>query len=185
VTSHELASGESDNEPAQALSAGAFDAFFRDEMSKLLNVARLMFGHRHEDLAQEAMVIALTKWPKVASRSRGERFAYVKTTMVRLGLRELRRERSLRQRLPQLWNPGEEQFVESWVRDLGETAEVLDLVDRLPGRQRVVLALLLDGHSVQEVADIMEVSPSTVRSHLQGARVTLRPALRGRGAEVV
>jgi len=44
----------------------------------------------------------------------------------------------------------------------------------LPVRQRVVLYLLKDDHSIKEIARIMGITTSTVRSHLHQARKKLK-----------
>jgi RNA polymerase sigma factor (sigma-70 family) len=62
--------------------------------------------------------------------------------------------------------------------DLGifaeEQRQVLRLLRALPEQQRTVLALYYDGLSYEEIADLLGISPATVRSHLRHARKTLK-----------
>src|SRR3954452_6332261 len=55
-----------------------------------------------------------------------------------------------------------------------------EAMERLPDRQRLIVSLFeVDGHSTEEVADMLKVSQVTVRWHLHQARRTLREALKG------
>ena len=65
-----------------------------------------------------------------------------------------------------------------------ERAELRQSLDKalqeLPDRQRLVVSLFeIDGHSTEEVANMLSVSQVTVRWHLHQARQTLREALKG------
>lgn len=51
---------------------------------------------------------------------------------------------------------------------------VLALLDRLPDRQRQVLAWTYDGATTAEIAEALKISPDAVRSNLHHARTTLR-----------
>jgi RNA polymerase sigma-70 factor (ECF subfamily) len=51
---------------------------------------------------------------------------------------------------------------------------------KLPDRQRLIVSLFeIDGHSTEEVADMLQVSQVTVRWHLHQARRRLREMLKG------
>jgi RNA polymerase sigma factor (sigma-70 family) len=47
-------------------------------------------------------------------------------------------------------------------------------LSRLPGQQRVVFELYLKGHTHEEIAKILKMNPSTVRSHFRHARDKLQ-----------
>jgi RNA polymerase sigma factor (sigma-70 family) len=51
---------------------------------------------------------------------------------------------------------------------------VLAILDRLPLRQRQVLAWTYDGATTTEIAETLQISPDAVRSNLRHARTTLR-----------
>jgi RNA polymerase sigma-70 factor, ECF subfamily len=53
-------------------------------------------------------------------------------------------------------------------------------LEQLPDRQRLIVTLFeVDGHSTQEVAEMLHVSQVTVRWHLHQARKALREMLKG------
>jgi len=55
-----------------------------------------------------------------------------------------------------------------------------EAVNRLPDRQRLIVTLFeVEGHSTEEVADMLKVSQVTVRWHLHQARKALREMLKG------
>ena len=62
--------------------------------------------------------------------------------------------------------------------------DLLKAIRALPPRQRAVVALYyLDDRPVDEIADLMEVSGSTVKQHLFQARGRLGRALDGRSGQ--
>lgn len=65
--------------------------------------------------------------------------------------------------------------------DLGifteEQQQVLRLLRQLPPQQRTVAALFYDGMPMEQIAELVGVSPATVRSHLRYARATLKELL--------
>ena len=58
-----------------------------------------------------------------------------------------------------------------------EQARVLDLLRRLPLRQRQVMALAYDGYTPEEIASLLGMEPTAVRVNLQTARERLREYL--------
>ena len=65
-----------------------------------------------------------------------------------------------------------------------ERAELKDSLGKalaaLPDRQRLIVTLFeIDGHSTEEVANMLQVSQVTIRWHLHQARRTLRETLKG------
>ena len=53
-------------------------------------------------------------------------------------------------------------------------------LDRLPARQRLIVQLFeIDGHSTEEVAEMLQLTQVTVRWHLHQARKSLRESLKG------
>jgi len=69
--------------------------------------------------------------------------------------------------------------VEAWE----QRHEVLRLLDRLPPRQRQVLAWALDGHTPAEIANELEITPEAVRANLMKARRALAEHLGTTGDE--
>ncbi len=54
--------------------------------------------------------------------------------------------------------------IEEYLRRAG-TTEVVDPYERLTGREREVLQLIVEGHSTQEIATLLYVSGKTVETH--------------------
>ncbi|MCU7725077.1 sigma-70 family RNA polymerase sigma factor [Actinoplanes sp. KI2] len=177
-----LASGDDERDDGSTPPC-TFDDFYRDAQPKLARIARQMFGDMGEDLVAQAMIKAFLRWPKIQSMHPGARFNYVKKIMVREGIRHDNRERNFRIRLPQFLSSQSTAPVESQVLDKIAAAKALKLTDLLPTRQRIVLVMLLEGHSFEETAQFMNVTQSTVRSHLHQARKNLQSVIDKEGAE--
>jgi DNA-binding CsgD family transcriptional regulator len=64
------------------------------------------------------------------------------------------------------------------------TAERLDGLEMLTGREREVLAELVEGRGVSEMSERMEISANTVRTHLQNVFAKLGVASRAEAAAV-
>ena len=62
-----------------------------------------------------------------------------------------------------------------------EQARVLEVLRRLPGRQRQVLAWVYDGYAPTEIATLLNLDPGTVRASLHKARKMLKRQLTGEG----
>jgi RNA polymerase sigma-70 factor (ECF subfamily) len=128
-----------------------------------------------EDVVQEAMLEALVHWDKI-----GEPVPWLRTVVLRKYW-ALARNRKLEV-------PLEEAGVDDPVTgsDLGiyadEEQQVLRVLRELPSQQRAVTALCYDGMETHEIAELVGISPATVRSHLRHARATLKGRL---GSKVV
>jgi RNA polymerase sigma factor (sigma-70 family) len=153
--------------PAQPGPGAAFSAFYRQFVPTL--VAFLVWqGARPPDatdIAQDTMIKAYQRWSeihqpqswtrRVASRALVRRIASVEDFVD-----DPPEHSSL---LPTLTS------VEAWE----QRHEVLRLLDRLPPRQRQVLAWALDGYTPAEIADELEITPEAVRANLMKARRAL------------
>jgi RNA polymerase sigma factor (sigma-70 family) len=157
-----------------------FAAFYAAAAPKLLQRA-IMLGYYDDagiDLMQDAMEIALRNWSLLRARTDGERFNYVKTTMIRNAIRSSKRAGIFRSLVARLWNQDDHDPIQFEALETVRTGEILrEVIDALPKRQRFVVALLWDGYSIAEVAAEMNLTQSTVRSHLQHARVSLEARL--------
>jgi RNA polymerase sigma-70 factor (ECF subfamily) len=99
---------------------------------------------------------------------------------VNLGL-DLKRKQIVRRTErhdPQLFSGGARPDQDAERAELGQSLN--QALERLPGRQRLVVSLFeVDGYSTEEVATMLNVSRVTVRWHLHQARRALREALKG------
>ena len=156
-------------EPVDAIVTGDFASFYDREIRSVVGLTYVLSGSRvgAEDLAQDAFLTAYRHWDRVSvydnpgawvrrvaanrSISIGRRRVAEARALIRLG--------SERVALPELSNDSE---------------ELWSAVRRLPSRQAQVIALRYwDRRSTPEIAEILELSEATVKSHLQRARQTL------------
>ena len=153
----------------------SFDAFVAARGSALLRHAYVLTGDRYlaEDLVQETLAHLYRRWDKVAATTSPE--AYVKTSVTRQFL-SWRRRRSSGER-PTDHVPESPAAYDG--TDAVDDDDVLwRLLARLPRKQRAILALrFYDDQSDLQIAEILGVSASTVRSQASRALATLRDQL--------
>ncbi len=129
-----------------------------------------------EDIVQEvfADIVARNAWPAIRNHR-----SYLANAVRRSALRywrdSERRERLVRKiraltACPVLRAPDvlEQQRIRY---------EISDIMNRLPGQQRAVCTLLMEGYSVGEISVRLDLAGSTVRRHRQLARKSLRTHL--------
>jgi DNA-directed RNA polymerase specialized sigma24 family protein len=158
-------------------------------MSKLLASAYLMgAADAAPDLVQETMIVAGRKWEKqLYGRSAGERHTYLKTTLVRLILRQRHAEHTYWDLLRRLAARAVTEDRGGPVADeelmLGRLSpsNAMRALEGLPPQQRIVMTLRSEGFIPAEIATIMRLSQSAVRSHLMYARATLIQSLGAEG----
>jgi RNA polymerase sigma-70 factor (ECF subfamily) len=157
-----------------------FDDFYRQTYARVLAYARLQAGDitDAEQATVDAYTEAASRWDRVSQYDNPE--AYVRL-IVRQRLtktfRRWLREHSVAQQLSPPVPPADPELS-------AEVLAVLDFARRLPGRQRQILALHCQGYTSEEIAQELGVKPSTVRTHLERARIRLRDAFRmGQGPD--
>jgi len=153
----------------------SFDAFVAARGSALLRHAYVLTGDGYlaEDLVQETLAHLYRRWDRVAATTSPE--AYVKTSVTRQFL-SWRRRRSSGER-PTDHVPESPSAYDG--TDAVDDDDVLwRLLARLPRKQRAILALrFYDDQSDLQIAEILGVSASTVRSQASRALATLRDQL--------
>ena len=150
---------------------GEFEQVFRSAYSSVLRTAFLVLHDRGraEEVTQDAFLRLYEKWPQAVAFDHP--VAWVRKVVVRDAIRRAERERR--------------QVVLPFVADNGKADRLPDLdllhaVAALPPRQRAVVALYyLEDRPVDEIADLMQVSGSTVKQHLFQARGRLNDLLVG------
>lgn len=148
-----------------------FEAVFHTEYHRMVALAAAVSGNRShaEDIAQEAMGRLHRNWSKVAAYDRPG--AWLRRVTINLSLsqrRRLAREAKALLRLDRT-----EPTID--VDPPSIDRHVWEAVAALPGNQRAAAALhYLDDASIDEIADTLDISPSTARVHLHRARQTLR-----------
>jgi RNA polymerase sigma-70 factor (ECF subfamily) len=151
-----------------------FSEFYRQDMPKLIAFAMRLGADISEarDVAQQAFVNAYPKWPTI--RHRG---AYLRTA----ASRELARRSSNNRRetpvaeLPESVETSGPSIEKVELDD--EAIGVVRAINGLPGRQREVMAWVLDGYAPAEIAQILGITPGTVRGSLLKARRELKVRL--------
>lgn len=147
-----------------------FAHFYRETYPGFVRFATLLTGSQPEaeDLVQEAFVSLADRYSSLDSPA-----AYMRTAVVNR-LRSRARDRATRWRRMRLVRP----VVSSW--DNYEESELLELISRLPMRQRVVIVgRYWAGWSEQELATALGCQPGTVKSLASRALTTLRTQIEG------
>ena len=157
---------------------GSFDAFYRSEFPRMVNIAYALSGSRlaAEDLAQDAMIAAHRQWDRVGELDRPG--AWTRRVVINKAaslyqrrmaeLRAIARLGPFRGSLPQVLD--------------AESEHLWHEVRRLPQRQAQAVALFyVDDMTVATIAEIMECTESTVKVHLYKARQTLAARLQLQG----
>jgi len=155
-----------------------FDDFVRARLPSLVRFGRALTGSdaAAADLVQDALERTLVRWPRVISHG-GDPEGYVRRVMVTRNIsawRRVRRER-LAAEVPERVCTDPEPAWDS---------ALWGAVVTLPPRQRAVIALrYYEDLSEAEIADLMGISPGTVKSQASHALAKLRSALQASGSQ--
>lgn len=148
-----------------------FESVFVDEYPNMVALAVAVTGrHDHgEEIAADAFARLNDKWAKVSGYQRPG--AWLRRVTINLALSRRRRlAAEVRARLRLGIRP---EAVELVPPDRDE--EMWAAVRGLAPRQRAVIALhYLEDRTIDEIADLLGISPATVRVHLHRAREILR-----------
>ena len=152
-----------------------FEDFYRREYMPVVGLAYALSGSRSgaEDLAQEAFFAAHRNWEKIAGYEQPG--AWVRRVVANLSVSAFRRRAAEAKAMARAAFGQRTELP-----DLGSAdPEFWRVVRGLPRRQAQVVALFyLDDRPIAEVADILEMSPGTVKRHLHNGRQTLAHRLR-------
>lgn len=160
--------------------AESFDSFFRREYPRMVAVAYAISGSRWaaEELAQEACLRAFKSWSSVSRYDKPG--AWLRRVTINLSNSLLRRRLSEVKALQRsltgsaaVIDPHPEEEAEFWAQVAG-----------LPRRQREAVVLhYVDDMSTVDIADVLGISESSVRTHLQRGRETLARKVDAGGRE--
>jgi RNA polymerase sigma-70 factor, ECF subfamily len=147
-----------------------FEDFYVEEYSAVVGLAYALSGTRSgaEDLAQEAFLAAYSNWDRIAGYEQPG--AWVRRVVANRSVSTFRRRKAEAKALA--------------LAALGHRVELPDLgssdpefwhaVRSLPQRQSQVVALFyLEDLPIADVADILDMSPGTVKRHLHNGRLAL------------
>ena len=133
-----------------------------------------------EDVAQDAILRAYRRFDKLRDRSRFR--AWLVRIAFRLAL-DRAKSSNRRQQRETLWSQPERKPAPPTAEDLAAANQFRSRLDRavdeLPEKHRLVLLLsAIEGHSLEEVAALLNVPMGTVKSRLFFARKQLAEKLR-------
>jgi RNA polymerase sigma-70 factor (sigma-E family) len=153
-------------QPASAGTPSGFDAFYRSRWGPTVRLAHAVVGSRAvaEEITQEAFLRVHEKWATLDNRD-----AYLRTVLLNLARTRLRRSKLELTRFPPPApdSQPEPEFDETW-----------QAVNRLPFRQRAVLALRYYADLPEaEIAQLLECRIGTVKSAHHRALAALRKEL--------
>jgi len=133
-----------------------------------------------EDVAQEALLRAYRSFDRLRDRSRFR--GWLVRISFRIALDRLRSSKRREQRDTE-WSQPEQQVPTPTVEDLAASnqfhASLERALEELPEKLRLVLLLAaMEGHTIEEISDIVGVSVGTVKSRIFYARKQLAEKLR-------
>ena len=160
----------------QAVSAGddaasltrdeMFDVLFRRHYAALLRLAVVMVGRREpaEDVVQDAFVSLHRHWRSLRDPAAAE--AYLRSAVLNRSRSWVRRQATQRSARPLMLVREHSASAEDTTVDRAEAGALVALMRTLARRQREVLAcrFVLE-LSVAETAQLLEMSPGSVKTH--------------------
>lgn len=160
--------------PLPATASEPFDEFYLREYARVLALAFALSGSRWaaEDLTQDAFLAAHSEWHRISLYE--EPAAWVRRVVANKAVSVVRRRVSEAKALARWWSMDRVEAPDFLASDPG----FWTAVRALPRRQAQVIALFyLEDLSVDDVADILDVAPGTVKRHLHRGRATLARTL--------
>lgn len=149
----------------------AFASLTETHWAALVGLARSVVGElAAEDAVQDALVIA---WGKLASLREATAFpSWLSRIVLHQCLRRRRRWRN--------WLPLSGATEPVFETDPGAELDLAHCLSRLAPRQSAVLYMtVVEGRSDGEIAELMQISAASVRSHRRRARQRLQHLLNG------
>ncbi len=165
-------------EAAQAGDEGAFDALFRAHRDSIFSIAMHYLSDRDvaEDVTQDAFVRAWEQLPKLRQPAAfGGWMRALTVNMVRDHFRSKRNEEPLDDDNPL---PSGEDGPDRSVEQDEQQQAVREAILALPDHQRVIVSMhYIEGSTVQDIMDAMDLPKGTVVSRLSRGRENLRRRL--------
>jgi RNA polymerase sigma-70 factor (ECF subfamily) len=169
----------------------AFDEAVRRFGPPMLAVARRFMGHEQDaqDVVQDAFLSAFKAVDRFQGDSRLSTWLHritVNAALMKLRSRRRTSERSIEDLLPRYLDDGHmRDAADRWAMTTDtavasrETRELVrHSIDQLPEAHRTILLLRdIEGHSTEETARLLEISPAAVKTRLHRARQALRTLL--------
>jgi RNA polymerase sigma-70 factor (ECF subfamily) len=146
-------------------SSTEFSAFYRKSFSRLVSFLMLQGADLADatDIAQESMIDVYRKWESISKPE-----AWVRTVASRKYHTSIASIDRSADRLS-----GRKTVQDMDIAEREEGHDVLGLLERLPPRQRQVMAWSYDGFTPSEIANELNMTAPAVRRTLKGARAKL------------
>lgn len=174
------------NEPVEISVVDDIDALFRAHYSRLVRTLTVVCGDREmaDDAVQEAFVAAHLRWRRLQGYD--DPVGWIRRVAINK-LRDGHRRRTRKDRAVQRLATASPRLPDDPTPELAGGADdgdtMLALLAGLPRQQRLCVALFyVDGLSVAEVADALELSEGAVKFHLHQGRNRLRGQHEGHGS---
>lgn len=162
-----------DNDPSAVTE---FSQFYTEAVPRLVVFLRWQGAQFPEarDCTQEAMVLAFQNWSSLKSP-----YAWCRLVSARIYARRIASTREVP--VDHLTPVGIALGADHAFDVIEQRHAVLRLLDRLPSRQRQVMAWTYDGAKPSEIAEALQIGSDAVRSTLHKARAALRSYLEEEG----
>jgi RNA polymerase sigma-70 factor (ECF subfamily) len=151
-----------------------FEVFYRREYTRMVAIARALTrsGSSAEDLAQESFVAAHRHWDRVSTYD--DPGAWVRRVLIN---RSTSWHRKMGAELRAVTRFGARE-PDTLPELTPASTEVWDQVRRLPKRQAQAIVLhYVDQLTIEEIGQVLGVSPGAVKSHMHRARMSLSSSL--------
>jgi len=162
----------------------AFEFLVLERRAQVFRIARRILGD-DEEAKDVAQLVFIRLWRSLGRYREGGSFgAYLHRITVNLAL-DFARKQGIRERAGETDSAGLEEAVAAGggagpEMERGEIQRIFRILSRrLSPRQKAAFVLReIEGMSTEEVSEILGMSASTVRNHVQAARRTLQDGLR-------
>ena len=157
----------------------AFATFYRESVPRLVAFLRWQGAPLADaaECAQETLTLAFQSWSAIQNPH-----AWCRKVASRLYVRQLA---SMEEPIKDPETAGSPILPRGIdVEALEQRHDVLRLMERLPTRQRQIMAWTYDGATPTEIAETLRISPEAVRGSLKKARAALRQHLHDNGGEI-
>ncbi|MGV9366961.1 RNA polymerase sigma factor [Amycolatopsis sp. NPDC003731] len=166
---------------APVLSAESFETFYCSTAPRVLRaVQRIAAGDHHiaEDATQEAYCHLWKLWLCRESEPLDDNRRYVVGIAAHKVMDVYRRQRRLTELDAELAEAVEDSRIDDVLDELVVLKTVRELIARQPPQRRAVAVLFfLEELNYDEITANLEISKSTVRTHVQRLRAVLKPQL--------
>jgi len=169
---------------SQAGDLRAFELLVLERRAQVFRIARRILGD-DEEAKDVAQLVFIRLWQSLGRYREGGSFgSYLHRITVNLAL-DFARKQGIRERAGETDSAGLEEAVAAGggagpEMERGEIQRIFRILSRrLSPRQKAAFVLReIEGMSTEEVSEILGMSASTVRNHVQAARKTLQDGLR-------